>query len=94
MFYHWQGDALVIAVQVQTRASKDEFAGPKGDQLRIRITAAPVDGKANAHLIKFLAKQFGVTKSTIVLEKGETSRNKRLRIPAPKSLPPFILKPN
>lgn len=93
MRYHWEDDVLILNVLVQTRASKDEFAGPQGDSLKIRITAMPVDGKANQHLIKFLAKQFGVAKSLILLEKGETSRNKRFRIPSPKHLPPFISRP-
>lgn len=98
MFYRWEGNALILNVLVQPRASKDEFAGtssgPAGEQLKIRITAPPIDGKANQHLIKFLAKQFGVAKSSITLEKGETSRNKRFLIPSPKSLPPFIRKAN
>ena len=59
----------------------------------VRITAPPVDGKANKHLIKMLAKQFSVAPSSIQLLSGETVREKRLCIPNPKQLPDFILPP-
>ena len=64
-----------------------------GDQLKIRIAAPPVDGKANAHLIQFLAKTFGVPKARVHLESGANSRNKQLRIAAPRTLPPTVTRP-
>ena len=83
----WQGEDLFLRVRVQPKASRDEFCGLQGEALKVRITAPPVDGKANAHLIKFLAKQFGVAKSSITLISGESGRDKRLRIHAPAKLP-------
>ena len=83
----WQGEDLILRVRVQPKASRDEISGLQGDALKVRITAPPVDGKANAHLIKFLAKQFGVAKSSITLISGESGRDKRLRIHAPAKLP-------
>jgi len=83
----WQGEDLILRVRVQPKASRDEFCGLQGEALKVRITAPPVDGKANAHLIKFLAKQFGVAKSAVTLLSGETGRDKRLRIHAPARLP-------
>lgn len=91
-WYRWQGDTLVLSVRVQPKASKNEIIGPcddgqGGQSLKIRITAPPVDGKANAHLIKFLAKSFGVAKSQVSVVAGETGRNKRISIDAPNRLP-------
>ncbi|MGD8515062.1 MAG: DUF167 family protein [Granulosicoccaceae bacterium] len=88
--YYWDGDALVIHVRLQPRASRNELVGLHGDALKIRLTAPPVDGKANAALLKFLAKTFAVPQSSIIIETGQTGRNKRLRIPAPRKLPPSI----
>ena len=87
-WYRWEGDDLVLAVRVQPRAGRDRIDGPHGDRLKVRITAPPVDGKANAHLTRFLAKAFGVAKGAVELEAGETGRDKRLRIHGPGTLPP------
>jgi len=81
------GDDLLLTLQVQPRASKDEIVGPHGDAVKVRITAPPVDGKANAHLIAFLAKTFGVPKQRVSLIGGKTSRRKTFRIRRPKKLP-------
>ena len=62
-WYRWDGEDLLLAVHLQPKASKDEFAGLHGDRLKIRLTAPPVEGKANAHLMAFLAKAFGVPNS-------------------------------
>lgn len=86
----WEGMDLILRVRVQPRASRDEWAGLQDDRFRVRLTAPPVDGQANAHLREFLAEQFGVAKSQVTLLAGETGRDKRLRISAPKRLPPGI----
>lgn len=89
----WDGSDLILRVHAQPRAAKDEIIGPHGDSLKIRITAPPVEGKANAHLIKFLAKAFGVSKSQVTLLSGETGRSKRFRIQTPAKLPKGIPPP-
>ena len=71
---------VIIKVQVQTRASRDEVVGPHDDLLRIRITAAPVAGAANKHLLKFLAKQLKIPQSNLSLRSGATSKNKSIFI--------------
>ncbi|MBA1444420.1 MAG: YggU family protein [Gammaproteobacteria bacterium] len=86
-WYHWDGDDLTLRLRIQPKASRDTFVGPHGDDFKIRITAPPVDGRANAHLIKLLAKAFGVPRSQVTLVSGETSRSKCLRIHAPKKSP-------
>ena len=84
-----QGD-LLLKLYIQPKASRDQIVGPHGDELKVAITAPPVDGKANAHLSKYLAKQFKVPKGSIVIEKGELGRHKQVRIIAPKLLPAEI----
>lgn len=90
----WRGDDLILQVRVQPRASRDECVGVQGERLKIRLTAPPVDGKANSCLIAYLAKQFKVPKARIALLSGETGREKRLCITAPAHLPEFITKPS
>lgn len=89
-FYEWLDQDLLLHIKVQPRASSDALAEIIGDTLKVRITAAPVDGKANNHLIAFLAKTFKVAKSDIELLSGKTGRDKRLRIHAPKQIPDCI----
>lgn len=89
-FYEWQGDKLILRIKVQPRASKDEIAEILGDSLKIRITAPPIDGKANQHLLTYLAKLFKVAKSRITLLSGETGREKRVCIDNPQQLPDII----
>ena len=86
-WFRWDGEDLVIDCHLQPKASKDEFAGLHGERLKIRLTAPPVEGKANAHLMAFLGKAFGVAKSLVTLENGELNRQKRVRIRAPQKLP-------
>lgn len=83
-------EGLRLHILLQPKASKDQILGLHGDELKISITAPPIDGQANAHLVKFLSKLFKVPKSTIILEKGELNRHKQVWIPAPKLLPPEI----
>lgn len=87
-WYQWQGEDLLLNVRLQPRASRDEIVGPHGDALKIRITAPPVEGQANAHLIRFLADSFGVTRSAVTLLSGDAARSKRLRVHKPLRLPP------
>ncbi len=81
---------LRLRIFLQPKASRDQIAGVHDGELKVSITAPPVDGQANAHLLKFLSKIFKVPKSAIVLEKGELSRHKQILIPAPKVIPPLI----
>ncbi|MCP5162367.1 MAG: YggU family protein [Hahellaceae bacterium] len=83
----WQGDRLILTCHLQPKAKTDEFCGLHGDSLKIRITAPPVDGKANQHLLKFLAKSFGVRQQQVSLISGETSRHKRIQIEKPTQFP-------
>lgn len=83
-------DGIRLRIFLQPKARKDHIAGIHDDKLKITITAPPVDGQANAHLLKFLSKSFKVPKSSIILEKGELSRHKQVWIPEPKLIPKEI----
>lgn len=83
----YRGVDLVLQLYVQPKASRDQIIGLHGDELKLAITAPPVDGKANAHILKLLAKLFDVSKSQIELIKGELSRHKQVLIKAPFQLP-------
>lgn len=89
-FYKWDGDDLLLHLYVQPNAKKDELVGKYGDNLKIRITALPVDNKANKHLLKFLAKIFAVANSQVKLIKGENQRIKRVIVLKPQNLPELI----
>ncbi len=71
---------MVFNVRVVPRASKSEIVGEMGGALKVRIAAPPVNGAANAELVKLLAKTFGVSKSEIEIISGETSKTKRVKI--------------
>ena len=91
--YRWDGSDLIVQVRAQPRAGRNEWAGLREDRFQVRIAAPPVDGQANAHLREFLADLFGVAKSQVTLLAGETGRDKRWRITAPKRWPPGIEPP-
>ena len=88
--YYYQGEDLLLRLYLQPKASRDQFIGLHGEELKITITAPPVDGKANAHLIKFLSKQFSVAKNAIQVEKGLQSRHKLIRIKQPQTIPSIL----
>lgn len=74
------GADVVLSLHIQPGAKKPEVAGLHGEALKIRLHAPPVDGKANDALIAFLAERLGVPKARVVLEAGQTSRSKRVRV--------------
>ena len=78
-----RGDYLVLNIRAVPRSASDSIQGLLGPALKVRIQAPPVEGKANAYLIKFLAKHWKIPRSSIEILSGETGRNKRLRISNP-----------
>ena len=71
-----------LTLHIQPGAKKTEVAGEHGDALKIRLAAPPVDGKANAALIAFVADRLGLAKSAVNLKSGQTSRRKVLEVTA------------
>jgi uncharacterized protein (TIGR00251 family) len=74
------GDGVTLRLHIQPGAKKTEVVGLHGEALKIRLAAPPVDGKANASLIAFLAERLGVGKSAVSLISGDTSRAKRVHV--------------
>lgn len=72
--------AVSIRIRVRPRSSKKGVAGTYGDLLAVSIASAPVDGEANRALIELMAKLFGVSKSSVRIDSGQRSREKRLRV--------------
>ena len=72
--------ALILDLRIVARSSKNEIVGFHDGSLKIRIASPPVDGAANAELIRLLAKTFRVSKSDVFIISGETSKNKRIMI--------------
>ncbi len=73
-------DGISFKVRVQPRSKKNKVVGVLDDALKIKLTAPPVDGAANALCIKFLAKQLNVPKSTLTIVSGGTGRIKMIRL--------------
>lgn len=71
---------ITFEVRVVPRAARTELAGEIGNAVKIRVASPPVDGAANAELIKFLAKMLGVAKSGVEIVSGQTSKTKRIQI--------------
>jgi len=74
------GDGVTLRLHIQPGAKKTEVVGLHGEALKIRLAAPPVDGKANACLLAFLADRFGVAKSAVSLLSGDSSRAKRVHV--------------
>jgi uncharacterized protein len=67
-------------VKVHPRARKNALTGEVGDALKVSLTAPPVEGKANEACIKFLAEVLDVSRSSVTIAAGESSRQKTIRV--------------
>lgn len=81
-FISANGPKTLLKIYVQPGASKNEFTGLYGDpaRLKMKVTAPPQDGEANAEVIKFLAKTLGISQSKIEILRGHTSKQKDVLI--------------
>jgi uncharacterized protein (TIGR00251 family) len=91
-FCFWDKQILVLNVLGRPGDNKDAIGKAKGSQLKISVTAAPVAGRATDHMVRFLAREFGVTPKDIEVVFGRFNVNKQLRIKSPKYLPSVISK--
>jgi len=73
-------DGLIFKVVVQPRSSKNMIVGIYNDAIKIKLTAAPVDGAANSMCINFLAKLLKIPRSSIDIISGQSSRTKKILI--------------
>jgi uncharacterized protein (TIGR00251 family) len=81
------GTSVRLRIRVKPRASKSRVLGWKGDELEVAVAAPPVDGEANAELVRTLADHFSLAKSDIEILSGKSGRSKLIRFRVtPKSL--------
>lgn len=75
-FLQESSNGVLLRLKVQPRSKKNEIAGVQGEELRIKVTAPPVDSAANRELIRFLANTLKCPKSTVSITRGQASRHK------------------
>ena len=75
-----ENGAVSVVIRVVPRSSRSEIVGEHDGAVKVRLASPPVDGAANAELIKLIAKKLGVARSDVEIASGETSKTKRLRI--------------
>jgi uncharacterized protein (TIGR00251 family) len=69
-----------MRVYVAPRSARDEVVGVHNGELKVALSAPPVEGAANRALVEYMAKRLGISKSAVRLVSGETSRHKTLNI--------------
>ncbi len=79
-FLRAQADGVLLSVKLQPRASKNEICGLLGGELKIKVTAPPVDAAANQALVEFLAEKLGCPRGKVELIRGHTSRHKAVKL--------------
>lgn len=72
-------EGLILQIRISPNASKNEII-KENNSLKVKITAQPIDGKANKALIEFLSKQFKVSKTSFEIIRGETSKDKTILV--------------
>ena len=77
---NFKDGVLVFQVSVVPRASRSEIVGSHNDMLRVRIAAPPVDGAANAELVRLIAKKLSLPRNAVEIQNGLTSRVKTVRV--------------
>jgi uncharacterized protein (TIGR00251 family) len=77
---HPSQDGIIVSVRVTPRAGRSGIAGTRGDELLVRLAAAPVDGAANDELIAIVARAFGVPRRQVTIASGARSRSKRVAV--------------
>jgi len=79
-FLRAQTDGVLLAVKLQPRASANQIGEALGNELRIKVTAPPVDSAANEALVRFLAEQLDWPRNRVELVRGHTSRHKTIKL--------------
>ncbi len=79
-FISVQPDGVSLAIKLQPRASANEIAGPLGNELRVKVTAPPVEAAANEALIRLLAETLDCPRSRVEILRGHTSRHKVIKL--------------
>ena len=83
---------IKLLVKVKPGSGKDEISVDAENSFSIKIKAKPIDGEANEYLVKYLSKEFNISKGCIQIEKGATSRLKRIVLAIEQSVLDELLK--
>ena len=94
MAYYYQDGKLYLHLHLQTGSKQDSIGELYGERLRLRIRAQPIEGRANKQLIAFLAREFGVSKSKVVILSGLHGRDKTVSIAYHGKRPAWFLELN
>src|SRR5258708_7528021 len=79
-FVRVQSDGILLSIKLQPRASRNEIGQPLGNELRVKVTAPPVDAAANEALIRLLAKTLDCGRNQVELVRGHSSRHKMVKL--------------
>jgi uncharacterized protein (TIGR00251 family) len=79
-FLRAEADGVLLSVKLQPRASVNEIGEALGNELRVKVTAPPVDAAANEALIKVLAQQLNCPRNRVDIVRGHTSRHKVIKV--------------
>lgn len=90
-WYRFESEKLILKLYLQPGGKKNAVVGLMGEELKIKLAALPIEGRANAALLKYLAELFQVPKSNILLKSGENSRHKSVEIRGTAISPESIL---
>ena len=80
LYLRVQDGGVCLSLKLQPRASTNEIGEPLGNELRVKVTAPPVDSAANEALVRFLAEKLDCARNCVELVRGQTSRHKVVKI--------------
>lgn len=83
LWWRRTGDGVVLRIRVQPGARRSEVVGVVGDELKVKVAAPPVEGKANEALVRFLAEMLGVSRRSVAVLRGERGRSKVVEVRDP-----------
>ena len=89
-WYRWQAGTLILELRVQPRARRNSVEGLHNGALKLRLTAPPVDDKANEALCRWLADDFGTSRAEVEVIRGATSRSKVVQVGRPSVAPAWF----
>jgi uncharacterized protein (TIGR00251 family) len=79
-YFREEPDGVTLFVKAQPRANTNEVVGVHGPELRVKVTAPPVDSAANEALVRFLAEELGLPRNQLQLVRGATARHKAIKV--------------
>jgi uncharacterized protein (TIGR00251 family) len=79
-FFYAQPDGVLLSVKLQPRAAKNQINGTQGNELKIQVTAPPVDSAANEALVQLQAETLDCGRNRIEIIRGQKSRHKTVKL--------------